>query len=254
MSFKLPSEVFEFVRCAQALSCVQLYDPMDYSPPGSSVHGILQARILEWAAFPSSRGSSWPRDRTHVSSIGRQVLYHWAICKMWDVSSWGKLAPAQPWEMMGSHEFDFRFGNTFSKASLLSEEGHCVCVSTRSLCRVLPFATPWTVAPGSSVQGCICVYTYTYMFLSIFSSSCFSFKQISKFNTHLWTVYKGTAMLIGMYFSTYFTFTCNWLHAFWLSSVVTFHFYFPVSFLWLLHPGLNAPHKDFFLFMSFVQF
>ena len=37
-------------------------DPMDCSPPGSSVHGILQARILEWVAMPSSRRSSWPRD------------------------------------------------------------------------------------------------------------------------------------------------------------------------------------------------
>ena len=49
-----------------------------HSPPGSSVHGILQARILEWAAMPSSRGSSWPRDWTWVSCssfIGRQVLY-----------------------------------------------------------------------------------------------------------------------------------------------------------------------------------
>ena len=40
--------------------------PMDYSLPGSSVHGILQARILEWAAIPFSKGSSWPRDRTQV--------------------------------------------------------------------------------------------------------------------------------------------------------------------------------------------
>ena len=40
---------------------------MDCSPPGSSVHGILQARILEWVAMPSSRGSSWPRDWTQVS-------------------------------------------------------------------------------------------------------------------------------------------------------------------------------------------
>ena len=49
------------------------------SPPGSSVLGILQARILEWAAMPSSRGFSEPRDLTHisyVSCIGRQVLYH----------------------------------------------------------------------------------------------------------------------------------------------------------------------------------
>ena len=50
------------------------------SPPGSSVHGIPQARILEWVAMPSSRGSSWSRDQTcisHVSCIGRLVLYYW---------------------------------------------------------------------------------------------------------------------------------------------------------------------------------
>ena len=50
-----------------AQSCPTLCDPMDYSPPGSSVHGILQARILEWVAMPFSRGSSQPRDRTQVS-------------------------------------------------------------------------------------------------------------------------------------------------------------------------------------------
>ena len=43
-------------------SCPTPTDPMYYSPPGSSVHGILQARILEWVAMPSSRGSSLPRD------------------------------------------------------------------------------------------------------------------------------------------------------------------------------------------------
>ena len=44
--------------------CPTLCNPMDCSSPGSSVHGVLQARTLEWAAMPSSRGSSWPRDRT----------------------------------------------------------------------------------------------------------------------------------------------------------------------------------------------
>ena len=48
-------------------SCRTLCDPKDCSPPGSSVHGILQARILEWVAMPSSTGSRWPRDRTRVS-------------------------------------------------------------------------------------------------------------------------------------------------------------------------------------------
>ena len=54
------------------------YDPMDYSPPGSSIHGISQARILEWVAISLTRGSSQPRDWTHVSCNGRWILYWWA--------------------------------------------------------------------------------------------------------------------------------------------------------------------------------
>ena len=54
-----------------------LCDPMDWSPPGSSVHGILQARILEWVAISSSRESSWPRDWTLISCTGKRILYHW---------------------------------------------------------------------------------------------------------------------------------------------------------------------------------
>ena len=50
-----------------AKSCLTLCDPMDCSPPGSSVQGILQERILEWVAISFSRGSSWPRDQTCVS-------------------------------------------------------------------------------------------------------------------------------------------------------------------------------------------
>ena len=59
-------------------SCLTLCDPMDCSPPDSSVHGILQTTILEWVAIPSSRGSSQPRDRTRISCIfcvPRQILY-----------------------------------------------------------------------------------------------------------------------------------------------------------------------------------
>ena len=56
-------------------SRVQLFaTPVDCSPPGSSVHGILQARILEWVAIPSSRGSSQPRDQTCVSHIASRYL------------------------------------------------------------------------------------------------------------------------------------------------------------------------------------
>ena len=64
--------------------CPTLCDPVDCSPPGSSVRGLLQARRQEWVALPSSRGSSWSRDRTCVSWVaGRQVPYHWAT---WEAS------------------------------------------------------------------------------------------------------------------------------------------------------------------------
>ena len=55
--------------CLVTQSCPTLCNSMDCSPPGSSVHGILQARILKWVAIPSSRGSSQPRDQTHLSHI-----------------------------------------------------------------------------------------------------------------------------------------------------------------------------------------
>ena len=67
--------------CLVAQSCSTLCDPMDCSPPGSSVHGIPQARIVEWVAISFSRGSSQLRDRTCISWVpctGWLVLYHWA--------------------------------------------------------------------------------------------------------------------------------------------------------------------------------
>ena len=66
--------------CAKLLqSYLTLCDPIDCSPPGSSVDGIHQARIIEWVVMPPSRGSFRPRDRTSVSYVSctdRQVLYH----------------------------------------------------------------------------------------------------------------------------------------------------------------------------------
>ena len=64
-----------------AQSCLILWDPMNCSPPGSSVHGALQARILERVAMLSSRGIFLPEERTCgscVSCTGRQVLYCWS--------------------------------------------------------------------------------------------------------------------------------------------------------------------------------
>ena len=58
--------------------CPTLCNPMDCSSPGSSVHGILQARILEWVAISFSRGSSRPRDWTQVSCIAGRFVTLWA--------------------------------------------------------------------------------------------------------------------------------------------------------------------------------
>ena len=70
-----------------AQPCPTLCDPMDCSLPGASVHGISQARILEWVAVSFSRGSSRPRDRTCISFIGKWILYRWAT--KWDPWPWG---------------------------------------------------------------------------------------------------------------------------------------------------------------------
>ena len=61
-----------------AQSCLTLCDPMNYSPSGTSVHGILQARILEWVAIPFSKGSSQPRDQTPVSCMAETFFTSWA--------------------------------------------------------------------------------------------------------------------------------------------------------------------------------
>ena len=83
----------------KSLRCPTLCDPMDCSLPGSSLHGILQANILEWVAISFSRGSSQPRDRTWVSHIVGRCFNLWAtreacnyavvwaffgICFLWD--------------------------------------------------------------------------------------------------------------------------------------------------------------------------
>ena len=72
--------------CSVALSCLILCNPIDCrNPPGSSVHAILQERILEWVAISSSRGSSQSSDQSRVSCgscIGRWILYPWAT---WEI-------------------------------------------------------------------------------------------------------------------------------------------------------------------------
>ena len=81
-----------FVVVVESLSPVWRFcNTLDYSQPGSSVHGILQARILEWVAMPSSRGSSQPRNQICISCIG---IYHWA----------NREALRSPWKK-GNHKY-----------------------------------------------------------------------------------------------------------------------------------------------------
>ena len=68
-------KVYEVKWSEVAQSCLTLCDPVDCSPPCSSVHGIFQARVLEWVAISFSTGSSRPRDRTQVSCIVSKTLY-----------------------------------------------------------------------------------------------------------------------------------------------------------------------------------
>ena len=66
------------LQCVRTVASVMSdsCDLMDCGPPGSSIQGILQAKILEWVAMPSSRGSSWPRDRTHISYVSCIGRWH----------------------------------------------------------------------------------------------------------------------------------------------------------------------------------
>ena len=79
-------------RCVQSMliakSCLTLCDPLDYSPPGSSVHGIHQARIQEWVAIPFSRTSSWSRDQTLVSCIAGRCFTIWDTREAPDMSNY----------------------------------------------------------------------------------------------------------------------------------------------------------------------
>ena len=115
-------------------SRVWLCNPLDCSPPDSSVHGISQARILEWVAISFSRGSSWPRDWTHVS---------------WKPSA--LKGDSLPLSHQGSiyiyiythtHTHTYIYTHTerdiYMRVHIYSE--------VKSLIHVRPFATPWIVA------------------------------------------------------------------------------------------------------------
>ena len=75
-SYRSPHTLEPVKKCSEvARSCLTLWDPMDHSLPGSSIHGIFQARVLEWAAISFSRGSSQPRDWTHCIADRRLTIW-----------------------------------------------------------------------------------------------------------------------------------------------------------------------------------
>ena len=94
---------------------------MDCSLPGSSVHGIFQARILECIAIPFSRESSWQRDQTCVSCIGRQILHHWTPGKPIQYDIWAKL---QIWKIISFFQNSYFYISKHFYAILLM-----ICIS-----------------------------------------------------------------------------------------------------------------------------
>ena len=93
----IPVDLDIFPKVQVDLCACVLSNSMDYSLPGSSVHGISQARILERVSISSSRESSWPREQTHISCVGSWILYHLSHlgspkpCPVWDSNP-------QPWD------------------------------------------------------------------------------------------------------------------------------------------------------------
>ena len=113
-----------------AQSCLIRCNPVDCSPPDSSVHGILQARILECVAVSFSRGSSWPRDQTQVSHIAGR-------CKqmLWPLSLYHSVIRKDAWK-------DFNFLK-FTKAVLVAQDvispGECsMCTWEKGILGEMP--------------------------------------------------------------------------------------------------------------------
>ena len=82
VEFPVPYSRFSLLTCSVVQSCPTLCDPLDCSPPGSSVHGIVQARILERVAISSSRGSSQFRDRTCLLNLLHRQVDSLPLCHL----------------------------------------------------------------------------------------------------------------------------------------------------------------------------
>ena len=125
---------------------------MDISPPSSPVHGILQARVLEWVATSFSRRSSWPRNQTQVSYTAGRFFTDWAMRETPLQKLWGKPLYKKFYKMGGAFCLSQKvFPQTiFSKVVstvILATSSFLASACVRSLFSHLQlFATPWTVA------------------------------------------------------------------------------------------------------------
>ena len=132
------------IRQCLLLSRVWLCDSMDYSPSGSSVHGIPQARIVEWVAIPFSRGSSWPRGLTSVSCTAGRFFTVWATRE--------ELRPTQ---IIQDDFLIMRSLITSSKSLLPWKVTHSWVLGIR-IWMFLGTIILWAVSPLSSQSGPLC--------------------------------------------------------------------------------------------------
>ena len=123
------THIYIYVCVSVAQSCPTLCNPTDYSPPGFSVHGILQARILKGIAIPFSRGTSQPRDRTLVSYIAGRFFTIWDIYIYIHIYIYIYIYRQETWIWSLGQEYPL-------------EEGTAVHTS------ILAWKIPWTEEPG----------------------------------------------------------------------------------------------------------
>ena len=141
--------------CLAAKSCQLFCDPMNCIPPGSSVHCIFQARILEWVAISFSRESFLPRDQTCVSYIGRWILYSEPLGKAWTQAATAAakllqfcltLCDSIDGSPPGSPVPGILQAGTLEWVAISFSNSWKWKVKGKSLSRVRLLATPWTVA------------------------------------------------------------------------------------------------------------
>ena len=119
-------------------SCLTLGSPMDCTLPGSSVHGILQARILEWVAMPFSRGASQTRDHTQVSHIAGRFSSIWASRKTLSQRGLWPLRWAQGWPLCSLYFMLVEWLQLFLLSWLVSASGFLFAMFHHGGCFSLP--------------------------------------------------------------------------------------------------------------------